>query len=132
MKPKPAIWIIDDDKAVSEVVERAFEKEHLACQLQVFSDVPEFLSKIQQASLPPTLLLVDYYLSDTNGLEIIEQLRENPSTRSLKAVLYSQQMNPDILRKAEKLGVYQVSPKPFNFQDWRNFAKELCLAGHFL
>ncbi|GAB3252487.1 hypothetical protein GCM10027347_11600 [Larkinella harenae] len=128
MKQKPSIWLIDDDQTVIEIFERAFAKEQLGCQITTFTDATEFMSSLQQAPLPPALLLVDYYLLGTTGLTLIEQLRRAPATRSLKTVLYSQRMSTDILGKAEKMGIYQVASKPFDFKEWRQFVRELCLS----
>jgi hypothetical protein len=47
-------------------------------------------------------------------------------------VLFSQNMNNDIVSKAHNLNVYQVTSKPTSFKEWRDFADELCLAGYFI
>jgi len=79
----------------------------------------------------PSLLVVDYYLPGEDGLQIIERLRSNPDTNALKTVLFSQSLKKEIVAKAQDMNVYQVASKPTSFQEWRDFADDLCLAGYF-
>lgn len=131
MQKTPFIWLIDDDDSTLDIVTKAFEKEHLSCQLKAFNDTHALLTEMQQATAPPTMLLVDYGMPGTNGLQLIERLKNDPFTRELKTVLFSRNLTATILQNAENLDVYQVESKPSGFNEWRELVKELCLAGHF-
>jgi len=89
------------------------------------------MNELAQNDSMPSLLVVDYYLPGEDGLQIIERLRSNPDTNALKTVLFSQSLKKEIVAKAQDMNVYQVASKPTNFQEWRDFADDLCLAGYF-
>ncbi|GAB3544479.1 response regulator [Spirosoma fluminis] len=129
MRQNATIWLVDDDEHIADIVTRAFE--HLTCQIVCFPDSKALLAEIAITPALPSLLVIDYYLPDEDGLRLIERLKNNPTTQALRTVLFSQQLKQDVVLKAEALNVYQVAPKPSNFHDWRSFADELCLAGYF-
>ncbi|GAB3900075.1 hypothetical protein GCM10028803_22310 [Larkinella knui] len=130
MLENPKIWLVDDDQNIIDVVERAFEKQQLSCHISVFKGAGEIIS-ILQSSSPPTLMMIDYSMPGMDGVALIEWLKQNPDTRTLKVLLFSQFMSKDLIEKAQKLGVYEVAVKPFSFTDWCVLARDLCLAGHF-
>ncbi|GAB3250277.1 response regulator [Larkinella harenae] len=130
MLENPKIWLVDDDQSIINIIKRAFEKQQLSCQVAGFNDAQEIISALQSDNLP-TLLMIDYSMPGMDGIELIEWLKQNSTTRSLKIVLFSQFMSKDLVEKAQKLGVYEVAMKPFSFVDWCVLARDLCLAGHF-
>jgi putative two-component system response regulator len=131
MQRNASIWLIDDDTQLIEIINRAFRLERLTCQLVSFTNDADLRAAIDQSGPLPNLLVIDYYLPNTDGLQIIQWLQKNPNTQALKMILFSQDLRADIVAKAQELNVYQVTTKPKSFQDWRNFADELCLAGYF-
>ncbi|GAB3752532.1 response regulator [Spirosoma pomorum] len=131
MKQKATIWLVDDDTDVIDVIQRAFQRENLSCQVKSFPDGSSLMQALGASNHLPSLLVVDYYLPGDDGLKVIEKLKANPDTSTLKTVLFSQSLKKDIVEKAQGLNVYQVSPKPTSFKEWRDFADELCLAGYF-
>ncbi len=123
--------MVDDDELVGDLIQHAFLKENLSCQLINFGTGSELLAHIENASELPALLLLDYYLLGQNGIELFKVLQENPDVRAVKVVLFSDYLKSSIVRQAEEAGLYDVERKPSNFNEWRRFAKDLCLAGHF-
>jgi two-component system alkaline phosphatase synthesis response regulator PhoP len=132
MKQKAVIWLVDDDDNVIEVIRRAFQRENLSCQVKRFSDGTSMMQELAQSDYLPSLLVVDYYLPGDDGLQIIDKLRNNPDTAALKTVLFSQSLKKEVVAKAQDMNVYQIAAKPTSFQEWRDFADELCLAGYFI
>ncbi|QKZ14897.1 response regulator [Spirosoma sp. KUDC1026] len=132
MKQKATIWLVDDDQNVVDVIQRAFQRENLSCQVMSFPDGSSLMQQLSHSDHLPSLLVVDYYLPGDDGLKIIEALKANPDTSTLKTVLFSQSLNNEIVSKAQDMNVYQVTPKPTSFKEWRDFADELCLAGYFV
>lgn len=131
MRQQATIWMIDDNPDVIDITQRAFQLDKLSCQVSGFLDSRALFSALYQNQVLPNLLVVDYYLPDSNGLELVERLSANPKTAGLRIILFSQGMNQAIVAKAQELGVYQITGKPKNFAEWRVFAEELCLAGCF-
>jgi DNA-binding NtrC family response regulator len=131
MKQQANIWLLDDDESLTDIVQRAFKLEQLTCQVKGFVNSKDLLDKLEQETTPPHLLLVDYYLAGENGLTLIEQLQQHPAAQTVRIILISEALKPEIVAKAHSLNVYQVTAKPFTFQEWRDLADELCLAGYF-
>ncbi|MFD2570362.1 response regulator [Spirosoma soli] len=131
MHQTATIWLVDDDSLLHDIVQRAFQLENLSCQVVSFPSATALLDQLEKAPALPALVVVDYYLPDEDGLQLIQRLKTNPTTKTLKTVLFSQSLKKEVVLKAHELDVYQVSTKPESFQEWRDFADELCLAGYF-
>ncbi|MFD1139774.1 two-component system response regulator [Larkinella insperata] len=130
MNEQPTIWLVDDDQAIIEIIKQAFKKQQLSCQIAGFTDANAIIANLEKAKLP-TMLMVDYSMPGMDGLELIERIKHNPHTSSLKVVLFSQFMSKELIDRAQNMGVYEVTSKPFSFQEWCILARDLCLAGHF-
>ncbi|GAB3707432.1 hypothetical protein GCM10027592_41580 [Spirosoma flavus] len=131
MHQNATIWLVDDDIQLIEIIERAFKMERLTCQIVSFTNDAALQEALDRSTTLPNLLIVDYFLPDTDGLQLIKRLKDNPTTSSMKMILFSQTMKLDIATKAQELDVYQIIQKPSDFRGWRDLADELCLAGYF-
>ena len=131
MKQKPEIWVVDQDGDTLTLMEHAFQAERLTCRVVAFDNETSLYQHIKSSSSLPAMLMVEYSVSLLNGLTTVQHLRAHPLTKTIKLVLFGSSLTADMLNKAQELGIYQIERKPLDFQQWRNFAKELCLAGHF-
>ncbi|GAB3279484.1 hypothetical protein GCM10027347_54230 [Larkinella harenae] len=137
MQSKPSIWLIDDDENVADIISRAFHKEQIECDITTFHDVS--LVKSNLLSNQPTLMLVDYQMPEMDGIEFIRWLRSNLDQEAPKIILFSQMSADYIVSQTlqsgidpDALGIYRIQRKPFDFQEWRHFAKEICEEGNLL
>lgn len=79
-----SILLVEDDAIDAEAIQRAFRKHRIANPLQVFSDGLEALECLrgQGESSPPTrpyLILLDLNMPRMNGIEFLEELRNDES-----------------------------------------------------
>ena len=75
--------------------------------------------------LLPTVVLLDLKLPRINGLEVLEQIRQNPFTSRLPVViLTSSREEQDILRGYD-LGANSYIRKPVDFEQFTHAIKEL-------
>jgi len=70
------------------------------------------------ASLQPDLVLLDIYLPDENGIELMRELRAADAAR-VDVVAITSAKDVDVLRDAMRLGVVHYIVKPFTFKTFR-------------
>jgi two-component system response regulator FixJ len=95
------VLVVDDDAAVRKSIKFALELEGF--EVRDFSSAEDLL--IEESIPPHSCLVVDYYMPEMNGLELVARLRERD--RTLPAVLIT--TSDDNLRnRATALGVITV------------------------
>jgi response regulator of citrate/malate metabolism len=70
------------------------------------------------ASLRPDLVLLDIYLPDENGIELMRQLRAN-EVAHVDVIAITSAKDVAVLRDAMRLGVVHYIVKPFTFKTFR-------------
>ena len=70
------------------------------------------------ASLQPDLVLLDIYLPDENGIELMRELRVGDVAR-VDGFAITSAKDVDVLRAAMRLGVVHYIVKPFTFKTFR-------------
>jgi two-component system, cell cycle response regulator DivK len=64
------------------------------------------------------LILLDMELPNMNGLELLQKIKLNPKTRSIKVVAVTGYSDPESKEKFLNAGCYAVIAKPINFGDF--------------
>lgn len=122
------ILIVEDNPQDAELTLRAIRKNNLANKFYVAEDGEEALDFIfckgkyttRDFSNPPKVVFLDLKLPKISGLEVLQQIKTDPRTKSLPVVMItSSREDPDI-RKAYELGVNSYVVKPVNFEDFLN------------
>jgi two-component system, OmpR family, response regulator RpaA len=107
------IMLVDDDKHVVEVVERALRRQGHA--VIVASDGREALGFLQRQS--PDLLILDVMLPRLNGVQVCEYVRSHPNLASIPILLLT--VKEDIKDKVVGFGAGadDYLTKPFNLNE---------------
>lgn len=93
-KSEQVVYIVDDEKAVGEIVELLFQLQGF--QTRLFSSPDAALETFRCDPHRPGLLVTDYIMSPMNGMELIAQcLKIDPK---LKTILISGNVSEDILQ----------------------------------
>jgi response regulator of citrate/malate metabolism len=71
------------------------------------------------ASLKPDLVLLDIYLPDENGIELMRELRAAADAARVDVIAITSAKDVDVLRAAMRLGVVHYIVKPFTFKTFR-------------
>jgi response regulator of citrate/malate metabolism len=79
-------------------------------------------------SLRPDLVLLDIYLPDMSGLEVLRRFRELSADYAVDVIVISAARDLDTLRRALHGGVFQYLVKPFEVESLRSRLMEY--AGH--
>jgi len=127
------ILLAEDDPNDVLLIQRAFQRNHVANPVQVVRDGEEALAYLSgQAPFVdrerhplPVLMLMDLKMPRKSGLEVLEWVRQQPGLKRLPIiVLTSSNQSPDINR-AYELGANSYLVKPAGFDSLLELVKNL-------
>ena len=127
------IQLAEDDPNDVLLIQRAFQRTHVANPLQVVRDGEEALAYLsgqgpfadRERHPLPVLLLMDLKMPRKSGLEVLEWVRQQPGLKRLPiTVLTSSNQSPDINR-AYELGANSYLVKPAGFDSLLELVKNL-------
>ena len=102
----PKLMIIDDDRAMTSLLKTLLEMEGFDVTV-----VPRGMQAIEKASAEqPDAFIVDYHLTDMDGLEVVANLRNNAAFARTPIVMAS---GLDVEKDALSNGVDVFMLKPF-------------------
>jgi DNA-binding response OmpR family regulator len=104
------IMIVDDDRTTVKLLQTLLE-------LDGFEVIPvprggEVMSKLEVTH--PDIMLIDYHLTDMEGVDIIREMRQHPSYSSMPIIMAS---GMDVEREAMAAGATVFLLKPFEPDD---------------
>lgn len=105
---RPHILVVDDEPVNRMLLERIFQRE---AQVRVAEDGPSALAMLAQ--YPCDLVLLDIMMPVMNGLEVLEKLRESPSTQELPVILITALTDTEDVVRGLELGANDYIGKPF-------------------
>jgi CheY-like chemotaxis protein len=134
MKEKEVeILIVEDNPHDAELAIRALKKNHLANHVTHLVDGEEALDFLfgkgryagRDTKNVPRVILLDLKMPRINGLEVLKQIKANPTTKIIPVViLTSSDEDPDIRRSFE-LGAEKYIVKPVDFNNFAKIISEL-------
>ena len=102
------VWIIDDDKSIRWVIEKALSREGIA--FQSFAAAQDGLDALQKS--PPQVVISDIRMPGASGLEFMQQLKARmPTTPIIIMTAYS---DLESAVAAFQGGAFEYLPKPFD------------------
>jgi two-component system, NtrC family, nitrogen regulation response regulator GlnG len=105
MKP---VWIVDDDRSIRWVFEKALDREGIACSS--FASAQEAMAAL--AGGPPQVLVSDIRMPGPSGLELLHKVKqEHPAVPVIVMTAYS---DLESAVAAFQGGAFEYLPKPFD------------------
>lgn len=117
MKP---IWIVDDDKSIRWVLEKALAKAQMPCR--VFSQAGDVLGALETDS--PSVLLSDIRIHDMSGLELLAIVKKR--LPQLPVVIMTAYSDLDSAVSAFQGGAYEYLAKPFDINQAIDLLRRAC------
>jgi CheY-like chemotaxis protein len=111
------LLVIDDEKQIRELLSQYFDR--LGFSVRAVSSGEEALEKME--SFIPNLVLLDYMMPGTNGLEIFPRLKK--LFPFAKVVILTGRGSEEIAVRALKMGVDDYITKPFELAKIRNLVQ---------
>jgi|SRR5688500_4697553 len=128
------ILLVEDNITDAELTIRELKKHNMANNLVHLKNGEEALdfifangryAGIREVQYPPKVILLDIQMPKVNGIEVLQQIKTDPRTRSVPVViLTSSKENPDI-QKCYDLGANSYIVKPVNFESFAAAIKNL-------
>ncbi len=105
MKP---VWIIDDDRSIRWVFEKALTREGIP--FKTFAAAPEAMAAI--AAAPPQVVVSDIRMPGASGLELLQTLKERYP--QLPIIIMTAYSDLDSAVAAFQRGAFEYLAKPFD------------------
>lgn len=110
---KQKILLIEDDRLIREIYTFTLQKAGYSVVAGVDGEQGVSLAK---ENFDAKLILLDVIMPKMNGVEVLQQLKADPTTQNIQVILLSNFTDEKIIDEAMKLGAYgylvkaQVSP----------------------
>ena len=112
MKP---VWIIDDDRSIRWVLEKALTRENI--EFKSFASADEAMQALSQGT--PQMVISDIRMPGSSGLELLQMLRERYP--NLPVIIMTAYSDLESAVSSFQGGAFEYLPKPFDI----NHAVEL-------
>lgn len=111
MSAGDTVWVVDDDKSIRWVVERALSQAGLNCK--TFSSADDMLCAIQDEQ--PDVVISDIRMPGTDGLALLAKLHE--SNPDLPVIITTAHSDLDSAVASYEEGAFEYLPKPFDIDE---------------
>lgn len=112
-RAKKLILVVEDELNLLEAIKRKLEKENV--NVLTAETGEEALAALEKQK--PDLVWLDILLPGINGLEVLRNIRNNPSLTNLKVVVVSVSAGNDKIKEARALNVSEYIIKSENTLD---------------
>jgi two-component system, response regulator len=127
------ILLVDDSQDDIDLTLHALRAENLANHVFIARDGEEALDFLfcsgphSQRSFenPPRLVLLDLKLPKVDGMQVLEQVKSDPRTKTIPVVLLTSSREERDMVSGYNLGVNSYLQKPVDFEQFRKMVKLL-------
>ncbi|MHB1844597.1 MAG: response regulator [Deltaproteobacteria bacterium] len=117
------VLLVDDDSRFLSALQRAFEPFGDEISLKTVDNAIDAL--ILVGELKPDVVILDLQTPDLDGVEALERLRANPSTRSIQVVIVTGEPDSAIEARCLKEGAAAFLQKPVKVQTLVDLIRDL-------
>lgn len=129
------ILLVEDNLADAELALHAFKKNKIANHVLHVQDGAEALDFLfsrgaysgQPAVHRPRIVLLDLKLPKIDGLQVLKEMKNNPSTKAIPVILLTSSTEERDLVASYRLGVNSYIQKPVNFTEFQEVVRHLGL-----
>lgn len=107
------IWVIDDDRSIRWVLEKAFKQAHM--QVTCFESADEALDMVRSNAIPPDAIISDIRMPGSDGLALLKQLKQQQTDTPVLIMTAFSDLDSTV--SAIEGGAYEYIPKPFDVDD---------------
>jgi two-component system response regulator len=122
------ILLIEDNADDAEMTIRSLKSKNLANRLKWIKDGAEAVDFLfgrgmyvdRDVTVRPKVIFLDLKLPKLNGLEILELVKNDPSTVNIPVVMLTSSQEEQDIFKSYDLGVNSYIVKPLDFEQFAN------------
>lgn len=128
IEPK-TILLVEDSADDEQLTLRAMRQSEVPNIIRVARDGAEAIEHLFGATSRrlPDLILLDLKLPKVNGLEVLQKIRQEPSTRALPVVVLTSSDEERDIVESYNLGANSYIRKPVDFDEFIDAIKQLGL-----
>jgi two-component system nitrogen regulation response regulator GlnG len=105
------VWIIDDDKSIRWVLEKALEQANIPCR--VFESAEAIMDLLETEK--PAAVMTDIRMPGIDGLTLLSQINE--AHPELPVIIMTAHSDLDSAVTSYQKGAFEYLPKPFDIDD---------------
>jgi two-component system response regulator MprA len=113
-QPSLKVLVIDDEESIVDLIKLGLKYEGF--QVEAAFDGPEGLAAAQR--IDPDLIILDSILPGVDGLEVLRQLRLNPTTRDVPVLMLTAKGKVQDKVTGLATGADDYLAKPFSFEEF--------------
>jgi CheY-like chemotaxis protein len=128
------ILLVEDDPNDVELILSALSENHLANDVIVARDGEEALDYLFRRGAyesrvvgEPAVVLLDLKLPKVSGMEVLEQIKDDPESRTLPVVVLTSSREEQDLVRSYDLGTNAYVVKPVDFPDFIGAVRQVGL-----
>ncbi len=114
------VWIVDDDKSIRWVLEKALQKA--AIETQSFSNAGNLLSELEKGL--PDVLITDIRMPGMDGLELLQSIQSHYP--KLPVIVMTAHSDLESAVSAFHGGAFEYLPKPFDINEVVEIVQRAC------
>ena len=107
---RPKILLVEDDKALQQLIVYNFTKEGFS--INTVNDGDLTLTAIKETQ--PDIILLDWMLPNVSGIELIRQIKSGKKTKSIPVIMLTAKGEETDRLRAFDLGADDYVSKPFS------------------
>ena len=127
------ILLVEDNASDAELALHALEKSKLANHIEIVRDGAEALDFLfcrgnfssRRFDSAPRLVLLDLKLPKVDGLQVLEQVKQDPRTKAIPIIVLTTSKEERDLITSYKIGVNSYIQKPVNFTEFQEVVRQL-------
>jgi two-component system, NtrC family, nitrogen regulation response regulator GlnG len=123
MSREPRVWVIDDDRSIRWVLERALRKAEM--HVTSFSNGVGVMEALEREQ--PDVILTDIRMPGVDGLELLRQVKARYP--SLPVIIMTAHSDLDSAVSAFHGGAFEYLPKPFDLDEAMAQVTRACRRG---
>jgi len=109
------ISIVEDHKLVAQFLKTSLLQLNFVESVRIYNSATEFLRNLD--ILKTDLLILDVYLPDVNGLDLVSELRHTKTKATLRIVMFSSLIDQDLINNALEHGANGFFPKDISLDE---------------
>ncbi len=121
IKTPDTVWVVDDDKSIRWVLEKALEKASIRCKS--FSNALNLLDALETEL--PDALITDIRMPGMDGFELLKKIQHNYP--DLPVIIMTAHSDLDSAVSAFHGGAFDYLPKPFDINEVIDIVQRACI-----
>ncbi len=129
------ILLVEDNPGDLELTLHALRHNNLANKIQVARDGEEALDFLfcrgahsgRNPNHTPKLILLDLKLPKVDGIEVLRQIKSDPSTKTIPVTVLTTSREQKDLKSCYELGVNSYIQKPVDFDQFRETVRQFSM-----